>query len=66
MKTTIKKCTYILLFQDLTISLSTERSDKEVQIIEDQTTLSSINTKAFMDQVRSHLSLILARILHVQ
>jgi len=52
MKTTIKKCTYILLFQDLTISLSTERSDKEVQIIEDQTTLSSINTKAFMDQVR--------------
>ncbi|XP_045190324.2 gamma-aminobutyric acid receptor subunit beta-like isoform X1 [Mercenaria mercenaria] len=36
--------------QDLTISLSTERSDKEVDLIEDQTSLSSINTKAFMDQ----------------
>ncbi|XP_060553405.1 gamma-aminobutyric acid receptor subunit beta-like isoform X2 [Ruditapes philippinarum] len=36
--------------QDLTISISTERSDKEVDLIEDQTSLSSINTKAFMDQ----------------
>jgi hypothetical protein len=37
-------------FKDLTISISTERSDKEVDLIEDQTSLSSINTKAFMDQ----------------
>ncbi|KAL4231478.1 hypothetical protein ACF0H5_009055 [Mactra antiquata] len=36
--------------QDLTISLSTERSDKEIELIEDQTSLSSINTRAFMDQ----------------
>lgn len=35
--------------QDLTISISTERSDKEIELIEDQTALSSINTKAFMD-----------------
>lgn len=33
----------------MTISISTERSDKEIELIEDQTALSSINTKAFMD-----------------
>ncbi|XP_052770756.1 gamma-aminobutyric acid receptor subunit beta-like [Mya arenaria] len=36
--------------QDLTISISTERSDAEVDLVEDQTAVSSINTKSFMDQ----------------
>ncbi|XP_052248474.1 uncharacterized protein LOC127856368 isoform X2 [Dreissena polymorpha] len=36
--------------QELTVSISTERSCSEVDLIEDQTALSSINTKTFMDQ----------------
>ncbi|KAL3863822.1 hypothetical protein ACJMK2_005552 [Sinanodonta woodiana] len=35
--------------QDLTISISTERSSREIELIEDQHALSSISTKAFMD-----------------
>lgn len=46
----IQEFFFTLHYQDLTISLSTERSDKEVDLIEDQTSLSSINTQAFMDQ----------------
>lgn len=35
--------------QDLTISISTERSIHEIEIIEDQSSLSSVNTQAFLD-----------------
>lgn len=35
--------------QDLTISISTERSNEEIELIEDQRALSYVNTKAFMD-----------------
>lgn len=35
--------------QDLTISVSTERSGDEVDLIEDQFSLSTINTKTFLD-----------------
>ncbi|KAK3587514.1 hypothetical protein CHS0354_003656 [Potamilus streckersoni] len=35
--------------QDLTISISTERSSREIELIEDLHALSSISTKAFMD-----------------
>nr|XP_022345195.1 uncharacterized protein LOC111137822 isoform X2 [Crassostrea virginica] len=35
--------------QDLTISISTERSVHEIALIEDQTSLSSVNTQAFLD-----------------
>uniref|UniRef100_K1Q655 Gamma-aminobutyric acid receptor subunit gamma-2 n=1 Tax=Magallana gigas TaxID=29159 RepID=K1Q655_MAGGI len=35
--------------QDLTISISTEKSIHEIEIIEDQSSLSSVNTQAFLD-----------------
>ncbi|XP_052086078.1 gamma-aminobutyric acid receptor subunit beta-1-like [Mytilus californianus] len=35
--------------QDLTISLTTERSDEEVDLIEDNSSLSGVNTGTFMD-----------------
>ena len=35
--------------QDLTISVSTERSSQEIEILEDQQSLSSVNTRAFLD-----------------
>ncbi|VDH98242.1 Hypothetical predicted protein [Mytilus galloprovincialis] len=35
--------------QDLTISLTTERSDEEIDLIEDSSSLSGVNTGTFMD-----------------
>ncbi|XP_056005391.1 gamma-aminobutyric acid receptor subunit rho-2-like [Ostrea edulis] len=35
--------------QDLTISVSTEKSSQEIELLEDQQSLSSVNTKAFLD-----------------
>ena len=43
--------TYIpLLFQDLTITISSERPDTEIDIIPDENEMSGINVQTFVDQ----------------
>ena len=52
---TVNNRTSYLMFQDLTVTLMSERSTREVELVEDPNEMHKVNKQSFIDEQEWHL-----------